>query len=74
MWEASMNVKDGDSVEALIADCERTKARVMQLESVLKTILAEPHGCPMCDSGKLRSRKPHWDACGFGQARKALGE
>lgn len=37
-----------------------------------RLILLEPHGCPMCDSGKLRSDKPHWDTCGFNAAQQAI--
>ncbi len=44
-------------------------ARIEALEDALRLILAEPYGCPMCDSGKLRGHKSHWDACGFGKAQ-----
>jgi len=43
------------------------------LKTTLLLILAEPYGCPACDSGKLRSHKPHWDQCGFGKAQALLG-
>jgi len=40
------------------------------LFEALRLILAEPHGCPMCDSGKLRNpAKEHWDTCGFAKAK-----
>ena len=36
------------------------------LINALKGILTEPHGCPMCDSGKLRDpNKKHWPDCPF---------
>lgn len=39
----------------------------------LKAILADPYGCPFCDSGKLRNpAKPHDEDCGFALARAAL--
>jgi len=35
----------------------------MDLDKVIK---ADPSGCPMCDSGKLRDPdKAHWDTCGY---------
>lgn len=60
-----MKIKDGASVEALIA-------RADALEAVLRAILAEPHGCPQCDSGIPRSAKQCWPECGYGRARKLL--
>lgn len=39
----------------------------------LKLILAEPYGCPMCDSGKLRDpQKEHWPECGYPRARAVV--
>jgi hypothetical protein len=46
-----------------------------KLALAIEAILADPDGCPMCDSGKLRNPgKPHWPECGFDQAAKALAE
>jgi hypothetical protein len=46
-----------------------------ELQRTLRMILAEPHGCPMCDSGALRNKaKEHWNTCGFARARQILGE
>ena len=37
-------------------------------------ILAEPYGCPMCDSGKLRNpEKSHWPDCPYAIANDVLG-
>ena len=38
--------------------------------AALRLILAEPFGCPACDSGTLRDpQKSHWDRCGFAAAK-----
>lgn len=38
-------------------------------EPAIRAILAEPHGCPFCDSGKLRNpNKGHGESCGFAMA------
>ena len=51
--------------------------RIEELEAALLRILAEPDGCPFCDSGKLRTpdnpAKGHNGECGFFMAQKALG-
>lgn len=48
-------------------------AKIEKLQEAIVMILAEPHGCPMCDSGKLRSpNKPHWTTCGFGRAHALM--
>lgn len=45
------------------------------LWAALKAILDEPHGCPMCDSGKLRNPdKEHFDECGYLLARAAIAK
>jgi len=47
----------------------RLIAAAPALLEALKLILAEPHGCPMCDSGTLRNPdKQHWESCGFARA------
>jgi hypothetical protein len=39
----------------------------------LRLILAEPFGCPFCDSGTLRNpTKTHTETCGFERARTLL--
>lgn len=47
-----------------------------RLRYALELILAEPHGCAFCDSGKLRNpnnpAKGHTDECGFDAAHRAL--
>jgi hypothetical protein len=41
----------------------------------LRAILAEPYGCPMCDSGILRSTsKGHWPQCRYPKAVLALAQ
>lgn len=46
-----------------------------EMYEALQLILSEPHGCPMCDSGKLRnSANPHFDDCGFARARAAIAK
>jgi CelD/BcsL family acetyltransferase involved in cellulose biosynthesis len=57
----------------LLAALEVQTQRIAQLEEVMRLILAEPYGCPMCDSGKLRNpAKEHWDCCGFAWAASLL--
>lgn len=49
--------------------------RVDELLAAMKMILAEPYGCPMCDSGKLRNpAKEHWDTCGFARAVSVIAK
>lgn len=70
---ADVAIKDGDSVEAMIVAHERSRARVVELEAAIVALLAEPYGCPMCDSGKLRTpRKEHWDTCPYKRAKALL--
>ncbi len=46
---------------------------IAPIRNALKRILAEPYGCPMCDSGKLRNAaKEHWESCGYAMAFKVL--
>lgn len=48
-------------------------SRAEKIETALRAILAEPYGCPMCDSGKLRNAaKKHWPNCGYALANAAL--
>lgn len=45
------------------------------MRTALLAILADPHGCPFCDSGKLRNpNKGHTDECGFALAQAALAK
>lgn len=40
-----------------------------KIETAVRAIMAEPHGCVFCDSGKLRNpKKQHDPMCGFGLA------
>lgn len=49
------------------------RTTMRRYRDALRAILAEPHGCQFCDSGKLRnSEKPHDPNCGFLQASEAL--
>lgn len=34
-------------------------------EDAIRGLLAEPHGCAFCDSGLLRSDKPHAKDCPY---------
>lgn len=44
-----------------------------EFEAALRAILADPYGCPFCDSGKLRNpTKEHDEACGYCLAAEAL--
>lgn len=46
-----------------------------EMEKALIRILAEPHGCQFCDSGKLRNpEKPHDPNCGFWLASRAISQ
>lgn len=48
----------------------RTKA----LTAALRGLLADPYGCPMCDSGELRNpTKAHWMECPYAVARALVG-
>jgi len=50
-------------------------SNIRPLRNALKAIMAEPHGCVFCDSGKLRNpNKDHDPACGYALALDALGE
>lgn len=45
----------------------------------LHDLMTDPHGCPMCDWGKLRpsavtAGKGHWPDCRWEKARAVLGE
>jgi hypothetical protein len=45
----------------------------MAMCDALTAILADPHGCRFCDSGKLRNpKKEHDDTCGYLLAATAL--
>lgn len=46
-----------------------------KLRKAIEGLLNEPYGCPMCDSGKLRSPdKSHWDDCPFKIATDILNK
>jgi hypothetical protein len=51
---------------------------VRELLHALELILAEPHGCPFCDSGKLRKpmnpAKGHTADCGFDAAQRVVAK
>lgn len=50
------------------------QTQIKPLESALRAILAEPFGCPFCDSGTLRNpAKGHDAACGFYMAQQLVG-
>lgn len=50
------------------------RGRSGPLLAALHALLANPHGCPMCDSGTLRNpAKSHWDNCPYLAAHQALG-
>lgn len=65
------------SPEQTIGYLERRVARLAEatesLTSALEALLREPHGCPFCDSGKLRNpEKDHAPTCGYALAPVAL--
>jgi hypothetical protein len=44
-----------------------------KLMKAVEGLMAEPHGCPMCHSGKIiNSEKEHWDTCPFVIGKKLL--
>jgi hypothetical protein len=65
------------TLEMLPADAKLVAA-APDLLYALELILAEPFGCPFCDSGKLRKPKDpakgHTDDCGFDVARRAIAK
>lgn len=67
--DASVVKKELDDAARMIV---KLQAHATELRIALQTILAEPYGCPACDSGKLRGPKPHWDDCGYAKAQTAL--
>lgn len=61
--------------DELLAGWEAAEQASSNARTILARILAEPYGCPMCDSGMLRKGAPeHWPECGYGQARALLEE
>jgi len=44
----------------------------MDAVTLLRELRKDPHGCPMCDAGKLRSEKPHWPECLWAQVDALL--
>lgn len=70
----SRNFDDNGLREQQIANA-RLVAAAPDLYEALKAIEADPHGCPMCDSGKLRNPdKEHWDRCGYPKLAAALAK
>lgn len=50
----------------LVNLCNKGLAQHQLAMHALREIKANPSGCPMCDSGKLRDpNKTHWDTCGY---------
>jgi len=46
-----------------------------ELVAAAKRLLEDPHGCPFCDSGKLRNpEKSHTANCAFAMTRAALAK
>ncbi len=75
-WRAKLTWQVlGERRAAWDAGCEAARKA---FEPPLRAILAEPYGCPFCDSGKLRTEgnpaKDHDPTCGFAMARAALAE
>ncbi len=70
--------KTVDPAAKKLADAEQVakdaQVKTEMYRIALKMILAEPYGCPACDSGKLRGKKPHWDECGYGVAQALLAQ
>lgn len=71
----------GDDPEALAA--ARSDAKLLaagpDLLAVVERLLAEPHGCPFCDSGELRKRVDgreqfHDEQCAWRMASDALAK
>lgn len=62
-----------DKCERLLSmhpdDARNIERKLRRLERALTAILKDPHGCPFCDSGKLRdTAKGHDPACGYALA------
>lgn len=58
-----------------VATLRQERATSHALASALRGLLADPYGCPMCDSGRLRNpEKAHWPECPYAIARAVLGE
>ena len=47
-------------------------AAAPEMFEAINRIFEEPYGCPFCDSGILRGKKPHAPECGFELARRAV--
>lgn len=70
----------GEQAEKLDAEAQRWADRYEKLrvyaglyERALRAILADPHGCRFCDSGKLRNpEKDHDETCGYKLAQEAM--
>lgn len=67
--ERALKTIDGQNESYSIQFKELLYAR-----AAIAGILAEPYGCPMCDSGKLRTpKKSHWPDCPYAIANDVLG-
>lgn len=65
-----VEIKLDDLIEA-ISDYANHENR--NLKEALIGIIKNPHGCPMCDCGKLRvEERQHFDDCPFLIAHKVL--
>lgn len=80
---ADVHGRDGQ----FVADCgchEQATANACliaaapELLAAVQVILEEPHGCPFCDSGRLRTpnnpAKSHTENCGFYLAERAIAK
>lgn len=57
----------------LLSRVGELETEIAALREAAGLILSEPHGCPMCDSGTLRSPdKEHWDTCGFAKVHALM--
>ena len=57
----------------LLTLIDQLRGELKRKTKALEHVLAEPYGCPFCDSGKLRNPcKSHDANCGFELARAAL--
>ena len=61
---------DGD--HSLLSEAELLNR---EMKAALQAILADPYGCPFCDSGQLRNpERGHRPECGYRMAKRVMGE